>query len=74
MAAAQAQTYTLHEVSAASRCSCFPSTSGMASTFENSTSGIAVVRELLEEVYDGFKEGFDTPLLREAKALLQELA
>jgi transcriptional regulatory protein LevR len=46
----------------------------MASTFGNSTSGIAVVRELLEEVYEGFKEGFDMPLLREAKALLQELA
>jgi predicted ATPase len=31
-------------------------------------------RQLLAEVYSWFTEGFDTPDLREAKALLDELA
>ena len=31
-------------------------------------------RALLQPVYDGFTEGFDTPDLREARALLQKLA
>ena len=31
-------------------------------------------RELLAPVYDWFTEGFDTPDLKEAKALLDELA
>jgi tetratricopeptide (TPR) repeat protein len=30
-------------------------------------------RELLTPVYDGFTEGFDNPVLRDAKALLDEL-
>ena len=30
-------------------------------------------RNLLEPTYDWFTEGFDTPVLREAKALLTEL-
>jgi predicted ATPase len=31
-------------------------------------------RELLGEIYDRFTEGFDTADLKEAKALLEELA
>jgi hypothetical protein len=31
-------------------------------------------RQLLAEIYDWFTEGFDTPDLQEAKALLEELA
>ena len=31
-------------------------------------------RQLLAEIYGWFTEGFDTPDLREAKALLEELA
>ena len=31
-------------------------------------------RELLAPLYDGFTEGFDTPDLKEAKALLDDLA
>jgi predicted ATPase len=31
-------------------------------------------RELLAPIYGGFTEGFDTPDLKEAKALLDELA
>jgi predicted ATPase len=31
-------------------------------------------RDLLAPIYDGFTEGFDTPDLKEAKALLEELA
>jgi predicted ATPase len=31
-------------------------------------------RNLLAQVYDGFTEGFDTPDLKEAKTLLDELA
>ena len=31
-------------------------------------------RDLLAPVYDGFTEGFGTPVLQEAKALLEELA
>jgi predicted ATPase len=34
----------------------------------------AEARELLEPVYDWFTEGFDTPDLKDAKALLDELA
>jgi predicted ATPase len=34
----------------------------------------AEARELLEEIYGWFTEGFDTADLREAKALLDELA
>jgi len=34
----------------------------------------AEARDLLAPVYDWFTEGFDTPDLREAKALLDELA
>lgn len=36
--------------------------------------GRAEARTLLQPVYDGFTEGFDTRDLREAKALLEELA
>jgi predicted ATPase len=36
--------------------------------------GYAEARELLAPVYDWFTEGFDTPDLKEAKALLDELA
>ena len=39
---------------------------------ENGKRGVA--RELLAPVYDAFSEGFDTPDLTEAKALLNELA
>jgi len=31
-------------------------------------------RDLLAPIYDWFTEGFDTPVLKEAKALLDELA
>jgi predicted ATPase len=34
----------------------------------------AAARDLLAPVYGWFTEGFDTPILREAKALLDELA
>jgi predicted ATPase len=34
----------------------------------------AEARDLLAPVYDWFAEGFDTPDLKEAKALLDELA
>ena len=34
----------------------------------------AKARRLLQEVYDWFTEGFDTPDLMEAEALLQELS
>ena len=34
----------------------------------------AEARELLAPVYDWFTEGFDTPDLKDAKALLEELA
>jgi predicted ATPase len=36
--------------------------------------GHAEARDLLAPVYDWFTEGFETPDLREAKALLDELA
>ena len=36
--------------------------------------GGAEARDLLAPVYDWFTEGFDTPDLREAKALLSELS
>ena len=32
-----------------------------------------LVRDLLAPIYRGFTEGFDTPDLKEAKALLEEL-
>ena len=35
---------------------------------------IADARDLLAPLYDSFTEGFDTPDLKEAKALLEELA
>jgi predicted ATPase len=31
-------------------------------------------RDLLAPIYDWFTEGFDTPVLKEAKALLEQLA
>src|SRR5262249_707125 len=34
----------------------------------------AEARDLLAPIYDWFTEGFDTPVLRDAKALLDELA
>ena len=34
----------------------------------------AEAHQILTEIYDWFTEGFDTPDLREAKALLDELA
>jgi len=34
----------------------------------------AEARDLLAPVYNWFTEGFDTPVLQEAKALLDELA
>jgi hypothetical protein len=33
----------------------------------------AEARQMLAEIYDWFTEGFDTPNLQEARALLQEL-
>ena len=34
----------------------------------------AEARDLLVPIYNGFTEGFDTPVLRDAKALLDDLA
>jgi predicted ATPase len=34
----------------------------------------AEARDLLAPIYDWFTEGFDTPVLQDAKALLDELA
>jgi len=35
---------------------------------------VGEARQMLTEIYGWFTEGFDTPDLREAKALLEELA
>lgn len=39
-----------------------------------SQSKVAEARELLAPIYDWFTEGFDTPDLKEAKVLLDELS
>jgi hypothetical protein len=38
------------------------------------SADLVEARDLLAPVYNWFTEGFDTPVLKEAKALLEELA
>jgi predicted ATPase len=46
---------------------------GLARLWRDQGRG-AEARSLLEPIYEWFSEGLDTPLLQDAKALLEELA